>query len=77
MNIPASGIRFTLKVLPGMVFVRYPASVIPPENTIGFINGARQQCAAVFKGGEWCSIRGRPLKRQPEHWTMIETRNVG
>ena len=71
-TLPDLGIRFTLRQLPGLTFVRYPVDVPPPEGTVGFCNGPDWQCPAMFKDGAWRTIRGRPLNRAPTHWTAME-----
>ena len=74
-SLPAGGIRFTVNLLPGYVFVRYPIETPAPEGTIGFItDGETWQRAGVFKDGEWRGAKGQPLKIQPKYWTVMEDR---
>lgn len=66
------GIRFEMKALPGLWFVRYPSDVYPAEGTVGWCGGSDWQQGGVFKGGAWCSVKGAPLSRIPTHWTVPE-----
>jgi len=69
---PAGGIRFTVRALPGLTFIRYPVEVTPPEGTVGFVNTSEWQCAGIFKDGAWRNARGTELKRIPTHWTIMD-----
>ena len=71
----AGGVRFTMSVLPGLVFIQYPASVIPPDRTMAFVQGPRGQQAAAFRDGQWFTMRGRLLKNQPDRYTIFEGRD--
>lgn len=71
--LPPGGVRFTLPLLKGWIFVRYPVETPAPEGTIGFIgDGETWQRAGMFKEGEWRSPYGGGLKQQPKFWTVIE-----
>jgi hypothetical protein len=73
-TFPAGGVRFTIAALPGLVFVQYPASVIPPDRTMAFVQGSRGQRAAIFRDGRWFTMRGHLIKNQPERYTVFEGR---
>lgn len=79
-------IRFQVPALPGIWFLRYPASVIPNEGTIGFVTDEKTwQTGAVFEDGAWRSVRaatfktgsrpkmgGKVIERQITAWTVME-----
>ena len=72
-ELPPGGIRFTVPLLKGMVFVRYPIETPAPEGTIGFItDGETWQSAGEFKDGEWRPVRGQRFRTAPKYWTVIE-----
>lgn len=72
-DLPEGGMRFTMPLLKGWIFVRYPVETPAPEGTIGFItDGATWQRAGMFKDGEWRGVKGQQLKQAPKYWTVIE-----
>jgi len=71
-DLPAGGIRFTVPMLRGFVFRRYPIEVTPPDGLVGFINNSTWQTGAIFKDREWRNMRGKPFKQVPTHWTAME-----
>jgi len=72
-ELPPAGVRFTIPLLKGWVFVRYPVETPAPEGTIGFItDGETWQRAGLFKDGEWHGPKGQKLKQAPKYWTVIE-----
>jgi len=71
--LPDGGVRFTIPLLKGWVFVRYPVETPAPEGTIGFItDGETWQRAGLFKDGEWRPVRGQRFRTAPKYWTVIE-----
>ena len=71
----AKGIRFRVAALPGVWFVRYPGDVVPADGTICWCGSSDWQQGASFHGGEWCSLRGKPMSRVPTHWTVMDDSN--
>ena len=69
------GIRFEMKALPGLWFVRYPGDVIPADGTICCCGGSDWQQGAMFSDGVWRSLKGKPLARVPTHWTVLDAGN--
>ena len=66
-------IRFTMRALPGITFLRYPASVAPNEGTIGFVtDGKAWQTGGVYRDGRWRNMRGKPFDREINFWTVME-----
>lgn len=65
-------VRFTVPLLPGLIFTRYPIEIEPPEGTIGFVNDATWQTAGTYSDGAWRGKSGQPFKRKPTHWTSME-----
>ena len=69
----APPIRFQVRALPGMWFLRYPISVEAKDGTIGFVtDGKTWQTGAVFRDGRWCNMRGKPIEREITAWTVME-----
>lgn len=72
-QLPAGGVRFTVKLLNcPLDFRRYPIEVEPPEGLVGFINNASRQCAGVYRDGKWRDQRGKPITWEPTQWTVID-----
>lgn len=70
----AKGIRFEVKALLGLWFVRYPGDVVPADGTICWCGASDWQQGAMFSGGVWCSLEGKPIARVPTHWTVMDER---
>jgi hypothetical protein len=70
--MPSEGVRFTLRYLPGLTFIRYPIEAPPPDGTMGFVNGADWQSPAKFVDGAWLTMGGKPFARKPTHWTIMD-----
>ena len=76
MNLPRvndpRGIRFAMGWTGDMVFVRYPATVTPPEGFLGACGGVDWQTGGKFKDGQWCGVGGKPFKRGVTQRTAME-----
>lgn len=69
-------IRFQAHALPGVWFLRYPASVEPEEGTVGFVtDGETWQAGGVYREGAWRRKDGQPFKREIRSWTIMEPRD--
>ena len=71
-NLPEGGERFTMGSTRNFVLVRYPASVLPPDGTVCFVETGGRQSAGMFKDGKWTNGRGKALRFEPTHWTAID-----
>lgn len=66
---PAHGIRFGLRALPGMVFVRFPVELPPLAPILGVVTGDGWQTGGRFRDGRWWTMGGKPFARRVLHWT--------
>jgi hypothetical protein len=72
------GIRFRLPYLKGLEFIRYPASIAPPENCVAIVTGDRFQTGGVYQDGAWRRrLNGEPFKREVKFWTLCEGPEIG
>jgi hypothetical protein len=70
-------IRFQVRALPGLWFLRYRASVTPAEGTLGWVTDEKSwQDGAVYIDGCWRSLRGKPITREIAAWTVQEAANA-
>ena len=70
-------IRFQIRNLPGIWFLRYRASVEPKEGTIGFVTDEKTwQTGGIFKDGCWRNMGGKPIEREITAWTVMEKTDV-
>lgn len=76
-ELPLGGAQFTISLLPGHSFRRFPINIEPPDGFLGFVNNDCRQSAAIWKEGRWCDIKGRPIKWEPTHWTALESPSDG
>jgi hypothetical protein len=72
---PDGVVRFELRFLPGISFIRYPIDRTPPDGVIGFVNGADWQSPARFVDGAWLTLGGKPFTRTPTHWTIMDDKS--
>jgi hypothetical protein len=70
-------IRFQVRALPGLWFLRYRASVTPPEGTLGWVTDEKSwQVGAIFKDGCWRTMGGKPITREITAWTVEDAKNA-
>ncbi len=74
---PVKPIRFQVRSLPGLWFVRYRASDTPPDGTIGWVTDEKTwQDGAIFRDGCWRTLRGKPITREITAWTVQEVKDA-
>ncbi|MEG3154463.1 hypothetical protein [Sphingomonas sp. RB1R13] len=61
----------------GLSFVRRPVSEPPVEGTVGVADdghegGWTDRQPAMFKGGEWLSMKGKALRFKPQYWIVLD-----
>jgi hypothetical protein len=71
-DLPECGVRFTINLLPGMIFRRYPIEVAPPDGLLGFLTNDHWKSPGVYRDGQWLTQSGKPFKQVPTHWTAME-----
>jgi hypothetical protein len=71
-QLPVGAMRYELRRLPGLVFLRYPAAFQRLEGTIGIVTGARRQGAGHYHDGACGTKSGKPLAREVKFWTVLE-----
>jgi hypothetical protein len=67
---------YRLKHLPGAQCIRRPASILPENGKLCFIDRgtatrADRYCVATFVDGEWRNSKNRPLASPPTYWTEM------
>lgn len=65
-------VRFTIRGVPGMEFIRRPVSLKPPSGTIALVGGEGWQTAGTYRDGEWVTSNGKPFKRPVLFWIEME-----
>lgn len=46
----------------------HPASAIPPDGTVTVACIGSRSAPAIYRGGEWLTLKGKPLGFEPEYW---------
>lgn len=67
---------YRIKLLPGARFIRRPATILPEEGAICWIDNGTAKTAeryrtARFVDGRWCGVGGKPLASPPKFWTEM------
>lgn len=66
--------------LHSILFVRQPVSITPPDGTTCFVDQGDGRgwsgghSPAMWRGGEWLNLRGKPLGFVPTYWTTFEAK---
>ena len=51
-----------------LALTRYPASQVPSDGTIAFVECRCRRSIGEFRDGEWRGGNGKPLACKPTHW---------